>query len=209
MGLRNIREMGDPLLRKVSRPVKEVNGRIRSIMDDMAETMYASDGIGLAAPQVGILRRMIVVDVGDGRLFKMVNPEIIKQSEDDQTLSIEGCLSIPDYNGTVYRPRYVTVRYQDESGEEQILEAEDLLARCLCHEIDHLDGILFADKVDMLIDFNNLTDEMVTYLVEKGLVTPDDIADESDAPDFANADWSGVPEGDDWDFDDDDEEAND
>lgn len=172
MALRNIRKDGDPLLRKKSRPVKDLTPKRKQLLDDMLETMQDADGIGLAAPQVGILRRMVVVDLGD-HPYKMVNPEIIKKSE-DQTLDIEGCLSVPNYNGTVYRPREITVRYTDENDEDQELEAEGLLARCICHEVDHLEGILFKDKVDKTIDFNHLTQDMVDYLKDKGLVKEDD-----------------------------------
>lgn len=146
MAIRNIRIDGDPILRKISREVGEVNDRIKLLLDDMAETMYEADGVGLAAPQVGILRRAIVVDPRDGEtgLVKLVNPEIIEK--DGEQIGIEGCLSIPDFNATVKRPEHVKVKYLDESGEEKIWEAHGFPAVILCHEIDHLDGILFKDK---------------------------------------------------------------
>ena len=146
MAIRNIRIDGDPILRKISREVGEVNDRIKLLLDDMAETMYEADGVGLAAPQVGILRRAIVVDPRDGEtgLVKLVNPEIIEK--DGEQIGIEGCLSIPDFNATVKRPEHVKVKYLDEEGEEKIWEAHGFPAVILCHEIDHLDGILFKDK---------------------------------------------------------------
>ena len=146
MAIRNIRIDGDPILRKISREVGEVNDRIKLLLDDMAETMYEADGVGLAAPQVGILRRAIVVDPRDGEtgLVKLVNPEIIEK--DGEQIGIEGCLSIPDFNATVKRPEHVKVKYLDESGEEKIWDAHGFPAVILCHEIDHLDGILFKDK---------------------------------------------------------------
>ena len=146
MAIRNIRIDGDPILRKTSREVGEVNDRIKLLLDDMAETMYDAEGVGLAAPQVGILRRVIVVDPRDGQtgLVKLVNPEIIEK--DGEQIGIEGCLSIPEFNATVKRPEHVKVKYLDEEGEEKIWDAHGFPAVILCHEIDHLDGILFKDK---------------------------------------------------------------
>ena len=146
MAIRNIRIDGDPILRKISREVGEVNDRIRLLLDDMAETMYDADGVGLAAPQVGILRRVIVVDPRDEEtgLVKLINPEIIEK--DGEQIGLEGCLSIPEFNATVKRPEHVKVKYLDENGEEKIWDAHGFPAVILCHEIDHLDGILFKDK---------------------------------------------------------------
>lgn len=146
MAIRNIRIDGDPILRKISREVGEVNDRIRLLLDDMAETMYDAEGVGLAAPQVGILRRVIVVDPRDGGtgLVKLVNPEIIEK--DGEQIGLEGCLSIPEFNATVKRPEHVKVKYLNEDGEEKIWDAHGFPAVILCHEIDHLDGILFKDK---------------------------------------------------------------
>ncbi len=146
MAIRNIRIDGDPILRKISREVGEVNDRIRLLLDDMAETMYEAEGVGLAAPQVGILRRVIVVDPRDGEtgLVKLVNPEIIEK--DGEQIGLEGCLSIPEFNATVKRPEHVKVKYLNEDGEEKIWDAHGFPAVILCHEIDHLDGILFKDK---------------------------------------------------------------
>ncbi len=144
MAIRNIRKVGDELLRKKSKKVDEINDRILTLIKDMQETMYAADGVGLAAPQVGILKRIAVVDVGDGPI-NLINPEIIE--EEGQYLDEEGCLSIPGQQGKVLRPEKVKVKALNENGDEFILEGEGLLARALCHEIDHLDGILFIDKL--------------------------------------------------------------
>ena len=145
MAIRNIRQVGDPILRKTSKEVKEVNDRIKILLDDMAETMYKADGVGLAAPQVGLLKRVIVVDIRDeDGLIKLVNPEIIEK--DGEQIGVEGCLSIPEFNGTVKRPEHVKVKYLDEDGNEKIWDAHGFPAVILSHEIDHLDGILFRDK---------------------------------------------------------------
>jgi peptide deformylase len=144
MALRNIRKYGDSILRKKSRKVEEINERIHVLLDDMEETLYEEDGVGLAAPQVGVLKRVIVVDVGEG-ILKLVNPEIIYS--EGKAVDTEGCLSIPGSQGEVERPHKVKVKALNEKGEEIIIEGEDLLARALCHEIDHLNGILFIDKI--------------------------------------------------------------
>ncbi len=172
MAIRQIRIEGDPLLRKKSRPVKEVDARIKALLDDMLETMYDDNGVGLAAPQIGILRRLIVLDVGQGPM-KLVNPEIIKESEETQ-LDVEGCLSVPNLNGTVVRPQTIRVRYLDENGENKLVEASGLFARCIYHEIDHLDGILFRDRIEMIIDMENPTEEMLDYLKENNLLDEED-----------------------------------
>lgn len=143
MAIRKIRLKDDELLRKKSRKVEKITPAIETLVADMAETMYEANGVGLAAPQVGILRRIVVIDVGD-ELFEMINPEIIK-TEGEQTGS-EGCLSLPGESATVTRPQKVTVRYMDLKGDEYELEGEDLLARAICHEVDHLEGILYIDK---------------------------------------------------------------
>lgn len=146
MAIRNIRTEGDPILRKISREVPSVTDRIKVLLDDMGETMYSADGVGLAAPQVGILRRIIVVDPHDEKtgLVKLINPEIIEA--DGEQIGVEGCLSIPNFNATVKRPEHVKVKYMDEEGNEQIWDAHGFPAVILSHEIDHLNGILFRDK---------------------------------------------------------------
>lgn len=144
MAIRQIRFEGDPILRKKSREVKEINDRIKLILEDMVDTMYENEGVGLAAPQIGILRRLVVIDVGEG-ILKLINPEIIE--EEGEEVDVEGCLSIPNRSGRVKRPQRVKVKYLDESGEEKTIEGTGLLARALCHEIDHLNGVLFIDKM--------------------------------------------------------------
>ena len=145
MALRNVRLDGDEILRKKSREVEKIDDRILTLLDDMAETMYEKEGVGLAAPQIGILKRLVVIDVDDENLYKMINPRIIDFSGKD--IAEEGCLSVPDRRGDVVRPSKVTVEYTDINGELKVLEGEGLLARCICHELDHLDGILFTDKI--------------------------------------------------------------
>ena len=146
MALRNLVIEGDPLLRKTSRPVEEISPRIIKLLDDMADTMYFEGrGIGIAAPQVGVLRRVFIVDVGDDHgLIEFINPEIIETSG-SQTDN-EGCLSVPGKTCEVERPQHVKIKALDRNGEEFVLETDDLLARCICHENDHLNGILFIDK---------------------------------------------------------------
>lgn len=145
MAIRQVVKIGDDVLRKTSRPVDVLNRRIITLLDDMAETMYAEDGVGLAAPQVGVLRRAICVDVGDENgLFQLINPEIIKAEGEQE--GMEGCLSIPKRHGIVKRPARVTVRATTRAGKPIEIEAEGLLAVAFCHEIDHLDGMLYIDK---------------------------------------------------------------
>lgn len=155
MAIRNIRKEGDTLLRKKSKVVPEVTDRIKVLLDDMAETMYEADGVGLAAPQVGILKRVIVVDPHDETtgLVKLVNPEIIEA--DGEQVGVEGCLSIPNFNATVKRPEHVKVKYIDEDGNEKIWDAHGFPAVILSHEIDHLDGILFRDKSIEEVKYDN------------------------------------------------------
>jgi peptide deformylase len=144
MAIRNIRQMGDPILRKISKDVPEVNDRIKVLLDDMADTMYKAEGIGLAAVQVGILKRAIVIDPRDeDGLIKMVNPVIVEK--DGEQIGVEGCLSVPNFNATVKRPSHIKVEYIDENGKDQSLEAEGLKAVVICHEVDHLNGTLFVD----------------------------------------------------------------
>lgn len=145
MALREIRTLGDEVLRKRSREVEKIDDRVKTLIEDMIETMYHADGVGLAAPQVGILKRIIVIDAGEGPL-RLINPEIIEfsGSQTDE----EGCLSVPGESGEVERPETVKVRALNEKGEEIEVEGRELLARALCHEIDHLNGVLFVDKVN-------------------------------------------------------------
>ncbi|WP_019228513.1 peptide deformylase [Sedimentibacter sp. B4] len=146
MALRNLRFNGDEILRKRSREVSVIDNKIKMLLNDMIDTMYENDGVGLAAPQVGILKRVVTIDVDDGNIYKMINPKILKSSgeQTDQ----EGCLSVPETKGMVKRPMNVTAVYTDEDGNEVTVEAEGLLARAICHEIDHLDGVLFIDRTE-------------------------------------------------------------
>ncbi len=144
MAIRNILKDDEPTLRKISRSVDKVDKRIVTLIDDMIETMYHADGIGLAAPQVGVLKRIIVLDVGEG-VIELINPKIIEKQ--GEQIEAEGCLSIPGVSGDVKRPEFVKVRGLNRQGQSIVVEGDDLLARALCHEIDHLDGILFTDKV--------------------------------------------------------------
>ena len=146
MALRNIVKDGDPVLRKKSRPVAEVTDRIRTILDDMADTMHASNGVGLAAPQVGVLRRMFVVQVDEEMLYELINPEIVETDGDQY--GEEGCLSVPGYVGLVHRPEHVRIKGLDRNGQPVEYEGEGLLARAFMHEYDHLDGVLYTDKAD-------------------------------------------------------------
>lgn len=143
MAIRNIREEGDEILRKKSKEVDVINDKIITLVKDMADTMYDAGGVGLAAPQVGILKRIVVIDVGDG-LIELINPKIIGQSGEQSEM--EGCLSVPDTIGKVIRPARVVVEARNPKGKEIVVEGEGLLARALAHEIDHLEGILFIDK---------------------------------------------------------------
>ena len=142
----------DPVLRRVAEPVGEVTDGVRQLLDDMAETMYDAPGIGLAAPQINISERLIVMDCGPDdapELHKMINPEIVRRS-DELSILEEGCLSIPDQTAEVERPATVDVRYTDINGAEQMLHCEGLLAACVQHEIDHLNGVLFIDHISRL-----------------------------------------------------------
>ncbi|WP_337181214.1 peptide deformylase [Shinella sp.] len=143
----------DPILRQVSRPIETVDGEVKKLADDMLETMYDAPGIGLAAIQIGVARRMLVLDVSkdgeDKTPLVFINPEIVTAS-DARSVYEEGCLSIPDYYAEVERPASITVRHLDREGKEQVTEAEGLLATCLQHEIDHLNGVLFIDHISKL-----------------------------------------------------------
>ncbi len=145
MALREIRVEGDPVLAKVCKEIKEVTPRIQDLIDDMIETMYEANGVGLAAPQVGILKRLVVIDVGEGPIV-MINPVIVAQ--DGEQTGDEGCLSVPGKAGIVTRPNYVKARFFDEEMNECEIEGGELLARAICHELDHLEGHLYVEKVE-------------------------------------------------------------
>ena len=145
MAIRNIRTLGDDILRAKAKEITEMTPRIEELIDDMFDTMYEANGVGLAAPQVGILKRIVVIDVGEGPIV-MINPEII-ESDGEQT-GDEGCLSVPGKAGQVTRPNYVKARFMGEDMNEYEIEGEELLARCICHELDHLDGHLYVEKVE-------------------------------------------------------------
>lgn len=155
MALRNIRKLGDQVLRKKAREITEMTPKLLELIDDMFETMYEENGVGLAAPQIGILKRMIVIDVGETP-YVLINPEILETS--GEQVGQEGCLSVPGKSGQVTRPDYVKVKALNRNMEEYILEGTGLLARAICHEIDHLNGIMYVDLVEgELLD---VSDEM-------------------------------------------------
>lgn len=141
----NIRKIGDEVLRRTARPVDAITPRILTLLDDMTETMRAADGCGLAAPQVGVLRRVCVVEVEEGHVIELINPRIVARA--GEQYEQEGCLSIPGEYAVTKRPRHVTVRALDRTGKEFEVIGSDLLARALCHEIDHLDGHLYIDRL--------------------------------------------------------------
>lgn len=159
MALRNIREFGDPILEKKAKPVKEMSPKIKQLIEDMLETMYESMGVGLAAPQVGILRRVVVIDIspeGDSPVI-LINPEIVS-TQGEQTGG-EGCLSLPGKTGVVTRPNYAKVKAFNENMEEIIVEGEGLMARALCHELDHLEGYLYTRLVEGELMDNDAIEE--------------------------------------------------
>lgn len=145
MAIREIRVQGDAVLTKVCKKVTSLNERTEELINDMLETMYEANGVGLAAPQVGVLKRIVVIDVGEGPIV-MINPEIVETSG-TQT-GDEGCLSVPGKAGQVTRPNYVRAQFLNEEMEECIIEGEELLARAICHELEHLDGHLYVEKVE-------------------------------------------------------------
>lgn len=144
MGLRIIAQEGDPILRKISKPVIKFDSRLHKLLDDMYETMLDAPGVGLAAPQVSVLRRVVVIDIGEGKI-ELINPKIVKTK--GQQECPEGCLSVPDRHAIVLRPEKVTVRAQDRHGSWFDLTGEGYLAQAISHELDHLDGVLFIDKM--------------------------------------------------------------
>ena len=145
-------KIGDETLRKVCRPVDEITPRITRLLDDMVETMRDADGVGLAAPQVGVLRRIVVVETESGKVIELINPKIIARA--GEQVGYEGCLSVPGKCGTVKRPMHVTVRALNRHGEEFEISGSEFLARAFCHELDHLDGKLYVDMADEMFDNN-------------------------------------------------------
>lgn len=145
MAIRNIRVDGDEILRQPCKPVKAMTPRISELIDDMFDTMYEAGGVGLAAPQVGVLRRIVVIDVMDDNPLVLINPEIVEQ--DGEQIGEEGCLSLPGLAGEVSRPSHVVCKALDRNMEPITVEGTELLARCICHELDHLDGVLYKDLV--------------------------------------------------------------
>ena len=163
MAIRNIRIDGDDILRKKCKPVEKMTDRISTLIDDMFDTMYEANGVGLAAPQVGVLRRIVVIDVMDDNPLVLVNPEIVEQ--DGEQIGPEGCLSLPGLQGDVARPEHVICKARDRDMNEITVEGEGLLARAICHELDHLDGILYKDlAIDGLYKVEPINpDEMEEY----------------------------------------------
>lgn len=146
MAIRQIRTIGDEILTKECKPVREMTSRIRELIDDMFDTMYEANGVGLAGPQVGVLRQIVTINIDDGNQYVLINPEIIEESGSQTAL--EGCLSVPGKNGMVTRPNHVIVRAYDENMEQFELEGEELLARAICHECAHLHGHLYVELVE-------------------------------------------------------------
>lgn len=160
MGLRKIMTVKEPCLHKVCRPVERFDGKLHRLLDDMKETLAEANGVGLAAPQVGILRRVVVVDTGE-EMLELVNPELLETS--GEQIGNEGCLSVPGKYGIVKRPNYAKVRAYDRDGNEFEVEGEELMARCFCHELDHLDGIVYTEIMERY-----LTEEELKEMSEEG-----------------------------------------
>ncbi len=156
MAIRKIREFGDSVLRKECKEVKEVTGRIRTLVEDMIDTMYEANGVGLAAPQVGVIKRIVVIDVGDGPII-MINPKILEA--DGEQYGTEGCLSLAGKMGYVRRPNHVKACAYDLDMNYYEIEGEELLARAICHELDHLDGVLYIDRMEGDLMDSNFTPE--------------------------------------------------
>lgn len=148
MALRNIREIGDPILNQRAKEVREMTPNLRALIEDMVETMRHANGVGLAAPQVGVLKRLVVIECEEGELHVLINPEIVER--DGEQTGYEGCLSVPGKTGIVTRPNHVKVKALDETMEPVTVEGEELLARALCHELDHLDGHLYTEMAEEL-----------------------------------------------------------
>ncbi len=149
MSVMKVLMAGNPVLKEVSKPVEKIDKRITRLLKSMTEAMYAEDGVGLAAPQVGILKRMVVIDIGDHVVYEMINPVITKRK--GKVMSTEGCLSVPDFRGEVERSEYVECEYTNRQGKRMLVQASELLAMAIQHELDHLDGILFIDKALSLV----------------------------------------------------------
>lgn len=156
MGLRRILTAEDPALHKVCRPVEKFDRRLHRLLDDMQQTLAEANGVGLAAPQVGILRRVVIVDTGE-KILELVNPELLETSGEQE--GAEGCLSVPGKYGLVKRPNYAKVRAQDRNGEWFEAEGEELIARCFCHELDHLDGIMYTEIMERFLTEEELEAE--------------------------------------------------
>ena len=148
MGLRKILTDKDPALHKVCRPVEKFDGRLHKLLDDMAETLEQANGVGLAAPQIGILRRVVLVDTGE-EVLELINPTLLETA--GEQIGAEGCLSVPGKYGLVKRPNYAKVRAQDRHGNWYEAEGEELIARCFCHELDHLDGIVYTEVMERFL----------------------------------------------------------
>ena len=156
MGLRKILTVKEPSLHKMCRPVEQFDGKLHKLLDDMKETLLDAGGVGLAAPQVGILRRVVVVDTGE-EILELVNPELLETS--GEQVGAEGCLSVPGKYGLVKRPMVAKVRAQDRNGDYSEAEGEELIARCFCHEIDHLDGIVYTEVMERYLTEEELNGE--------------------------------------------------
>ena len=156
MGLRKILTDKDPALHKTCKPVTNFDAKLHKLLDDMAETLAEANGVGLAAPQVGILRRVVIVDVGD-EIVELINPTMLET--DGEQVGAEGCLSVPGKYGVVKRPYYAKVRAQDRNGEWFEVEGEELIARCFCHELDHLDGIVYTEVMDRFLTEEEMMDD--------------------------------------------------
>lgn len=184
MAIRNIVLEGDPMLRKKSKQVKTINEHIKLTLLDMVETMRQHEGVGLAAPQVGVMRRMFVAEPEPEHVFYMINPEMLEQ--DGEQEGEEGCLSVPNLEGVVVRPQHIKIRAQDLDGNEREYDFEDFYARVMCHEYDHLEGILYTDKAEEVYDPQEKYEEMAKEYAEKNAELKAKAAEEADADEEAD-----------------------